>query len=201
MRIDYWSRIDDRALEALLGAALALVALFGLLQPLFSVLGAGDPTTARTVVITQAAVTPGAAAGGDLTLTGTRQAELALRDPDITQRILLDTPGILASALTLLAIFLLVRIVRTLRAGEPFVPPNARRIRVIAAIVLVVGVLGPVAEAITTQLLVRGSPVAELVAFEMRINAMPFVAGLLIAALAEVFARGTRLRQDTEGLV
>lgn len=189
----FWSRVDERLLEALLGAALALVALFG-------VLGVGEPA-ARTVAVNRSAIAPGVPAGGDATLTGTREAELAVPHPDLIQRILLDAPGIVTSAMTLLVIHLLIRIARTLQAGEPFVPPNARRIRMIAAIVLLVGVLGPVAEAITTQLLVQGSPVADVVDFEAHIPGLPVLAGLLIAALAEVFARGTRLRQDTEGLV
>ncbi|MGH3391737.1 MAG: DUF2975 domain-containing protein [Actinomadura sp.] len=200
MRTAFWSRVDERLLEALLGAALALVALFGLLLPLFGVLGAGEPA-ARTVAINRPAIAPGVPAGGDATLTGTREAELTVPHPDLIQRILLDAPGIVISAMTLLVIYLLIRIARTLQAGEPFVPPNARRIRMIAAIVLLAGVLGPVAEATTTQLLVQGNPVADVVDFEAHIPGLPVLVGLLIAALAEVFARGTRLRQDTEGLV
>jgi Protein of unknown function (DUF2975) len=139
--------------------------------------------------------------GGNPTLTGTREAELTFQQPDLVQRILLDAPGIVTSAMTLLVIYLLIRIARTLQAGEPFAPPNARRIRMFAVVVLIVGVLGPIIETVTTGLLVEGSPVADVIAVEAHISGPPILVGLLIAALAEVFARGTRLRQDTEGLV
>ena len=62
------------------------------------------------------------------------------------------------------------------------------------------GLVVPYASAVTTDRLQAGTPAEEVVVFSAYLSGMPFLVGLLVAALAEFFRRGTRLRDDTEGL-
>jgi hypothetical protein len=200
----WWSRLDSRALEALLGAAFVITALTGVADPLLRILGIRDPDTTRVVEVAPgaAAAVPGApAGGGPVTLEALDEARLAFTDPSVAQRTLLELPTIAGGALALLVIYLLVRIVRTVHAGDPFVPANARRLGLIATTILVGALLGPAVTTIATGAAVWDTPVAALITPGVTIDAPLAVSGLLTAMLAEVFRRGTRLREDTEGLV
>lgn len=196
-----WSRGDSRMLELVLWLALAAVGLFGAILPVAGVLGGPfGVVETRDVALDERTSTTGVT-DGPVTLRGTEQAELTFADPNLTERMLLALPRISGALLLLLAIELLRRIARTLRAGDVFVPDNARRLTVIAVIVLALGILGPLVQALTTDLLVAGTPARDAVPFEVTFAFGPVLLGLLIAALAEVFRRGTALRADTEGLV
>lgn len=121
--------------------------------------------------------------------------------PDLAQRALLALPEFFSGVLLLIVAYLLYRIVRTLAAGDPFVPDNARRVRAIAVTVLGLAILRPLLDMITTGQLVLGTAVEDQVSVEATFSSGPVLLGLLIAALAEVFRRGTQLRADAEGLV
>ncbi|MBB1245340.1 DUF2975 domain-containing protein, partial [Streptomyces durbertensis] len=184
-----------------LGVALALAGVFGVLLPILGIVGTIDPVNTREVETEAAARVPDAVASGPVTLGGTRQAEVAFAEPDLPQRMLLALPEVAGSLLLALVLFLLLRIAGTLRAGDVFVPRNARRLLAIAVATVAIGLLGPLVEAITTQLLVADTAVAEAVPFVYTVSTAPLLLGVLIAALAEAFRQGTRLRADTEGLV
>ncbi|QKW29169.1 DUF2975 domain-containing protein [Streptomyces seoulensis] len=200
-----WSRRSDRLLEAALGLAAALAAVFGILLPLLGVLGITDPMDTREVGTAAATRVPDgvirATAGHGMTLTGGHRADLALTHPDTGQRLLLALPELVGSLLLLLVLYLLLRMARTLRDGDVFVPDNARRLGVIAGAALAQAVLAPVLPALTTQLLVRGTPLSDAIPFQVTFTGAYLLLALLVLALAEVFRRGTRLRADTEGLV
>jgi hypothetical protein len=91
----------------------------------------------------------------------------------------------------------LVAIVETVRAGDPFVAPNAVRLQAIAwallALQLLGGVIGSIARAVSTP------------AHPLRIDAgfslTGWLAVLLTFLLARVFAHGTLMREDLEGTV
>ncbi|MFF8591150.1 DUF2975 domain-containing protein [Streptomyces sp. NPDC015220] len=201
----WWSRTDNRLLEAALGLAAALVAVFGVLIPALGVVGLTDPVDtrsveARTTTRIPAAVTD-AVAGHGMSLTGTHRADLVFAHPGPGQRLLLALPEIVGSLLLLLVVALLLRMAGTLRRGDVFVPQNARRLSVIGLTVLVQAVLSPVLPALTTAALVRGTPLGEQIPFEVSFTGEYVLLAFLILALGEVFRRGTRLRADTEGLV
>ncbi|WP_431782380.1 DUF2975 domain-containing protein [Streptomyces chumphonensis] len=200
-----WTRADDRLLERGLGLALLLVGLFGVLVPALGVAGAVAPTDARAVTIEGPTRLPDSgadgAADGAVRLDGTRQAEITITDPDLGQRLLLALPEIAGGLVLALVLVLLLRMARGLRDGDVFAPENARRLIVIAVTVVVAGAFGPLLEAGTTALLLRGTPAADLVPFSYEFSFAYLLLAFLVAALAEVFRRGAGLRADTEGLV
>ncbi|MFG3256697.1 DUF2975 domain-containing protein [Streptomyces sp. NPDC048172] len=201
----WWSRTDSRLLEAALGLAAVLVGVFGVLLPGLGVAGLMDPLDTREVETEAAARVPDAVAdavtGQGVTLTGTHGADLVLAGPTLSQRLLLALPEIATSLLLLLVLALLLRIARTLRDGDVFVPENARRLSVIGLTVLAQSVLAPLLTACTTQLLVSGTPMDGEIPFSATFTGAYVLLAFLVLALGEVFRRGTRLRADTAGLV
>ncbi|WP_340561219.1 DUF2975 domain-containing protein [Streptomyces sp. GSL17-111] len=197
----WWTRADDRLLVWGLGLALLLVGSFGVLLPALGVAGVVAPRDTRGVTIDGAARLPDTGADGAVRLDGTRQAEITIADPDLQQRLWLALPEIAGGLLLALVLVLLLRVARGLRDGDVFVPENARRLVVIAVAVIVAGAFGPLLQAGTTALLLRGTSAAELVPFSYEFSFAYLLLSFLVAALAEVFRRGAGLRADTEGLV
>ncbi|MCX4862381.1 DUF2975 domain-containing protein (plasmid) [Streptomyces canus] len=201
----WWSQTDSRLLEAALGMAALLVGAFGVLLPALGVAGLIDPTDTREVEPETPPRVPGtvtdAVTGHGMTLTGTHRADLVFADPDLGQRLLLALPEIVGSLLLLLILAILFKMARTLRGGDVFVPVNARRLSVIGLAVLMQALLAPVLPALTTEILVSGTPMAEQVPFSVTFTGEYVLLAFLILALGEVFRRGTKLRADTEGLV
>jgi hypothetical protein len=202
VRIPRWKRSDSVALEVLLASAGIALAVVGIVAPLLGIAGLVDPVAAtRDIPLHERAALGGATTHGAITLTGTRTAELAFAEPDLAQRTLLALPGLVGAGLALTIVWLLLRIVRTLTTGDPFRPVNVRRVTGIAVAVIAFGIQEPLLSAVNTGALVRGTAAEDVVPFELAFSWAPILVGLLIAALAEVFRRGTRLRADTEGLV
>jgi hypothetical protein len=189
-----WTRLDQSFVEMLLLCAGGALVVFGLVLPLLG-------STTRTVELGARASVPRLATGGDVTLKGTHAAELSFSHPDVGQRLLLALPELIAAALALVVVWQLLKLVRTLRAGDPFVPGNARRLTVVALAVVLGGAAVPLSTAITTDLLQRDTAVDGVVVFSASMSFLPFLVGFLVAALAEFFRRGTKLRDDTAGLV
>ncbi|MFE0645081.1 DUF2975 domain-containing protein [Streptomyces sp. NPDC058877] len=200
-----WSQTDGRLLEAVLGLALALVSIFGVLLPALGVAGLMDPMDTREVELETATRVSGtvidAATGSGTALVGTHRVELSFLSPDPGQRLLLALPEVVGSLLLLLVLTLLFKMARTLRDGDAFVPANARRLGTIGLTVLAHALLAPILPAVTTELLVSGTPMAEQVPFSATFTGGYVLLALLVLALGEVFRRGTKLRADTEGLV
>ena len=74
-RLFRWSARDQGALEAILGAALLVVVVFGLALPAANVLGFGPGgSTSRIVELDEPASVPRLPAGADVTLEGTSEA-------------------------------------------------------------------------------------------------------------------------------
>ncbi len=117
-------------------------------------------------------------------------------------------PALVTSAVTAIVIYavpgltmlvLLRRIFQTMVAGSPFVPANVPRIRWIGILVILVGVLAQVLRW-TVNWLVESSVSASGLHLEISIEpdlAIVFL-GLVIVALAEVFAHGSRLQAESD---
>jgi hypothetical protein len=91
----------------------------------------------------------------------------------------------------------LLEIVRAVRAGDPFIPANARRLQTIAwallALQLLSMVIGAIAKAVSTP--------AHPVHLDAGFSISGWLAVLLTFVLARVFAQGTLMRDDLEGTV
>lgn len=91
----------------------------------------------------------------------------------------------------------LLAIVASVRSGDPFVPSNATHLRTIAWVLLVLQVLGLVVGAIVKAVAVPSHPLHINAGFSVN----GWLAVLLTFLLARVFATGTLMRDDLEGIV
>src|SRR5687768_7324020 len=91
----------------------------------------------------------------------------------------------------------LIAMVDTVRAGDPFVLANARRLKQLAWFVLSLEVIhiivGVVAAAASSE--------AQPLDLKLEFGLTPWIAVLLLFVLAKVFEHGARMRADLEGTV
>lgn len=143
----------------------------------------------------------------DVTVDGTQRMILTFHDPGILERLLLVLPQLVFASLALACLYLLLRILNSLSVGDPFVRANVRRIHVMASLVIVGALFYPFVDAFRGLPLQHGVvPPEGLVLFEFSFGqvSVPLVVllvGLALAALGEIFRRGTEMRDDVEGLV
>ncbi|RZT15266.1 DUF2975 family protein [Kribbella sp. VKM Ac-2569] len=194
-----WTRGDTNLLTVLLGLAFAVEAVIGVLIPALHVVGLFTAQSSRDVGVS--GLETALAEAGGLKLSAAESATLTVADPDLGQRILLDLPGLFDAVPILLGIYWLFLVARTLRAGDPFAPRNPRRVFGIAVLIAVGSLGDSVLTAFTNHLLVAGTPLEDHVPFALQISFLPLGIAAVVAALAEAFRVGVRLRADTEGLV
>lgn len=105
--------------------------------------------------------------------------------------------GILAVPLVQIVLTRLLSIVDTVRAGDPFIVENARRLQTIAATLLGIQLLH-----LVIGFVVAGtkSQVQQL-DIDWSFSITPWIAVLLLFILARVFEHGARMRADLEGTV
>jgi len=105
--------------------------------------------------------------------------------------------GLIAIPLNHAVLARLHAIVETVRAGDPFVEPNARRLQVIAWVMLALQLLsiaiGAVGKAISTP----GHPLH----LDAGFSTSGWLAVILTFVLARVFVEGTLMRRELEGTV
>ena len=105
--------------------------------------------------------------------------------------------GILAVPLAHVILKRLLSIVETVRAGDPFIIENARRLQTIATTLLGMQLLHVVIGVIAAR---TRSTVQEL-DINWSFSITPWIAVLLLFVLARVFEHGARMRADLEGTV
>ena len=91
----------------------------------------------------------------------------------------------------------LLRIVETVRAGDPFVTENASRLQVIAWAVLVLELSRLVVVGIANSISTAARPIH----IDLNLSVTPWLAVLLLFVLARVFDHGARMREDLAGTV
>jgi hypothetical protein len=91
----------------------------------------------------------------------------------------------------------LLKIVESVRAGEPFTVDNAGRLRTIAWALLGLQLLHVCVAAIASSVSTKGAPLRVGGHFQLG----GWLAILLLFVLAQVFLEGTRMREDLEGTV
>ena len=118
-------------------------------------------------------------------------------DAAIQRMRLLMIVGIAAMPVTHVILARLRAMLRTVRAGDPFVLDNARRLNAIALGVLALELLHLAVGAIT-----RSDAFAAVdIRIDWTFSLTPWVAVLLLFVLARVFEHGARMRADLEGTV
>ena len=111
-------------------------------------------------------------------------------------------PPVLAAVCVIWGSWLLLRLVRSARAGEVFTLRNAVRLRWLAAIIGVGGLLHNALDAWgTAWILGRSAAASHLDTSSMTVNIAPVWVSLVVAALAVIWEHGVRLARDADGLV
>ena len=105
--------------------------------------------------------------------------------------------GVLAVPLFHVILNRLLSIVDTVRAGDPFIIDNARRLQTIAQILLGIQVLHLVIGFVAA----RARSEVQQLDIDWSFSITPWIAVLLLFVLARVFEHGARLRADLEGTV
>lgn len=108
---------------------------------------------------------------------------------------------ILALAVALVG-FLLLRVFHETDAGRPFFDSSATRLRAISWVVAVTAILVPIASAqADREVLAAALPKVDAAGVNGLQMVTWLVVALVVRVIAEAFRIGTRLRDDTEGLV
>jgi DUF2975 family protein len=105
--------------------------------------------------------------------------------------------GLAAIPLNYVVLKRLLAMVETVRAGDPFVSPNAQRLQTIAWALLALQLLSIVIGAIAKSVSTPAHPLNVDAGFSIS----GWLAVLLTFLLARVFAEGTLMREDLEGTV
>jgi DUF2975 family protein len=105
--------------------------------------------------------------------------------------------GLVATPLNHVVLKRLLAIVETVRAGDPFVAANARRLQAIAWALLTLQLLSIVIGAIAKAVSTPAHPLDLDAGFSIN----GWLAVLFTFLLARVFAEGTLMREDLEGTV
>lgn len=188
-----WSRSDQLSLEGLLWAVQGVAVLALAVRAVDAVRGEPLELTGPLPDTLLPAVQG---------VTGPLSGTVVLADAAPREHLLALLPGLLVVALVVVGARLLLGIVRGLRDGDPFTTRNARRLTRLGVLVLVGGlgaqVLGSVVHA---ELLAQALPGGEGLPRSFDLSFWPAPVAVGIGFLAEVFARGARLREDVEGLV
>lgn len=105
--------------------------------------------------------------------------------------------GILAVPLLHLILKRLLSIVDTVRAGDPFIIDNARRLRIIAQTLFGIQLL----HLLIGFVISRTRSQVQQLDLDWSFSITPWIAVLLLFVLARVFEQGARMRADLEGTV
>lgn len=205
-----WSRTDSVAMRfvlvlgmVLVGATMALSLLWITTGLSVGGIGQSDRVTVHQPIDAPGTVPDVELSVDDVTIAAESTMTLVFEDPSALERLMLVLPALLVQAAALVVLSLVLRVGR----GDPFVPANVRRVHTIAFTVIVASILVPTARGLAGLFLQDGAVPAEgmvLASFEITLGSAPLsglLVGLMLAALAEVFRRGARMRDDVDGLV
>jgi hypothetical protein len=189
-----------RTQRVLLRGSLRCMVLFGPLVVVVQVANAVDNgVLSRTIDVSDGARV-GTRVEGAYLYQSAVEVNLEGASPSVWVECLLPT---LCLALAVTAIgFLLLRIFHATDAGQPFFATSVRRLRTVSAVIAVAAIAVPVASAIAdTEVLAIAQPRLGADGPDLSTIAAWLVVALVVRVIAEAFRIGTRLRDDTEGLV
>jgi hypothetical protein len=139
--------------------------------------------------------------GRPVELEGPFLGQVGFPAPSVEQRLLWVSWRASIPLLAAGALCLVLLIVRSVRAADPFTATNARRLRWLAALVGVGGTLVSVLGAALRRWLLDNSGAGNIVVRDWFFSWTPLLVGLLIAVLAQVWSRGVELRSELEDVV
>jgi TRAP-type C4-dicarboxylate transport system permease small subunit len=96
---------------------------------------------------------------------------------------------------------ILVPVLRSVAARSPFQPGSTRRLAGLAAVLLLVGWLGPVLSGLSTIAVISRLGLDESLTWSITIGVLPLLLAALLLILAEAFRRGEQISRDVDGLV
>lgn len=164
----------------------------------------GNPLVGAINVDTTRAGSPSFEARDGATLTWSGELWVELTSPTALDRLTALAPGVVLTAVVAVLARLILALLRDIETGQPFSATNVRRLRLIAATLLAAMVLLSVTHGLREGMYASAALVdvedAVLILSPLRFLTLG-LAVLVVAALAEAFARGSRLEHDVEGLV
>jgi hypothetical protein len=193
-----FGRADFIAAKILLGVAVVGAVLFGLAGPILGTVNSTPLKISYTTTVGTGIELPRGA-----TPDGTATMVLLLKDATLVERLGQALPGLLVVAMTTAVAWLLLQLLRSTQAQEPFTRQNVMRINKIALIVGFGGVLWQLASAVADNAIYATDRLPRLayLPFEATFSLFPLLAMFVIALIAEAFRRGVVLRDDVEGLI
>lgn len=153
----------------------------------------------RQVTLTEVPVEVADGAAGVGRVLSPAGAEVVVDDVGAGHFALLLVGGLLMVGGAVWAAILLTRFLGDLADGEPFVAANVTRLRIVAGLLLVVPAVSAIVTAIARAEIMEAAGADN--GFALHFSLGWIAAGLLVAAIAQAFATGTRLRADADGLV
>ncbi|ANS79254.1 hypothetical protein SGUI_1858 [Serinicoccus hydrothermalis] len=186
-----FDRADKIATTAVLWLAVGVSAAYGLFISL-------DWMLRRQVTLVGVPLEVDAGAAGTGRVVGMPDAQVLVDGVSAGHFALLMAPQVLSLAAMVWGAVLVTRLLRDMGRGEPFTRINVWRLRVMALLLVVVPIVADFVTAVATAKILMARDVRAF-AFEFSFGWM--VGGLLLAAIAQAFANGTKLRADVDGLV
>lgn len=193
-----FGRIDRAVLRAVLWIAAAVSAAFAVVVPAW---GAVSGRSIRVASWLEASA-PDLVGVSGVAIDNPADVVVVVDEPTAGDRLLDMTPGLVTACAVVLVVIMLDRVLRDIGHGEPFSTGNVTRLRVTALAIMVGSAAEAALDAITGMVITGNHFPPDLPArasFELPLGWI--AGGLVVAAIAEAFAHGTKLRQDVEGLV
>ena len=136
---------------------------------------------------------------GDVVVPSHVPVSIRIKDPSMRQVLLSAGRDAVPIAYFIAMLWFVRRLLRSVRDGDPFTGANVRRLRIIGLLLLCLPVGSFIINAFEGALAAT-SEVGEL-GNSVGLSTAGPLAGVGVFVLAEVFARGVRLREDVEGTV
>lgn len=134
-------------------------------------------------------------------LSGPVEAELTFWSPTNSQRVVWAVGQLFAPMLTSVGIWVLFRLIRSMRSGDPFTNANERRLWLLAGVIGIGGTLNSMVKAFTDLLLIQRSAAADMFEVSATVSFLPLILGLVIALLAFVWRIGITMGEELEGTI
>lgn len=139
--------------------------------------------------------------GRPVEVTGPFSGYVGFPGPSVVQRWAWVAWQAASPLLIALTLWLVLRLVRSVREGDPFTATNAARLRRLALVLALGGTAVSVAGAALRRWLLDSSGAANIVAKDWQITVLPLFLGLIVGVLAQVWNRGVEMKDDLDGVV